>query len=66
MYKKSYAAPELLDLGLVSQLTAALDVSSRTDYDENGPIVTQGLGSRDVCDPDVPEPRTGLLQYSVI
>ena len=57
--KKSYATPELLDLGLVSQLTAALDVSSRTDYNEHGPIVTPGLGSRDVCDPRSPNPGPG-------
>ena len=59
MYKKSYAAPELLELGLVSQLTAAVDTSSRVDYDENGPIVTEGLGSRDICDPTSPNPGPG-------
>lgn len=59
MYKKSYAAPELLDLGLVSQLTAAVDTSSRVDYDENGTTITEGLGSRDICDPTTDDSGPG-------
>ena len=59
MSKKLYTSPGVEDLGSMVELTAALDDSPRTDFNENGDVVDEGNGSRDICDPSSPNPGPG-------
>lgn len=59
MHKKLYSSPEVVELGLLAQLTRESEDSTRTDYDERTEPATTGLGSFDVCDPDNPADGPG-------
>jgi hypothetical protein len=49
MLNKSYSSPEVVELGLLAQLTRDSEDSVRVDYDENTEPATEGLGSFDTC-----------------